>query len=81
METNLIRVIRAIRAIRAIRGGRRIESVTVNGHSEIMKIKAIIHEPEEGGFEAEVPALSGCSAQGVTVEELTENHQRWEQSH
>jgi predicted RNase H-like HicB family nuclease len=38
-----------------------------------MKIKAIIHEAEEGGFWAEVPALPGCSTQGETIEELTEN--------
>jgi predicted RNase H-like HicB family nuclease len=38
-----------------------------------MKIKAIIHKAEEGGFWAEVPALPGCSTQGETLEELTEN--------
>ena len=38
-----------------------------------MKIKAIIHEAEEGGFWAEVPALPGCSTQGETLEELTGN--------
>lgn len=38
-----------------------------------MKIKALIHQAEEGGFWAEVPALPGCSTQGDTVEELTEN--------
>ena len=38
-----------------------------------MKIKAIIHEAEEGGFWAEVPALPGCSTQGETMEELTQN--------
>jgi predicted RNase H-like HicB family nuclease len=38
-----------------------------------MKIKAVIHEAEEGGFWAEVPALPGCSTQGETLEELTEN--------
>jgi predicted RNase H-like HicB family nuclease len=38
-----------------------------------MKIKAIIHDAEEGGFWAEVPALPGCSTQGDTLEELTEN--------
>lgn len=38
-----------------------------------MKFKAIIHDAEEGGFWAEVPALPGCSTQGETIEELTEN--------
>lgn len=38
-----------------------------------MKIKAIIHEADEGGFWAEVPSLPGCTTQGETVAELTEN--------
>lgn len=35
-----------------------------------MKIKVVIHEAEEGGFWAEVPAISGCATQGDTFEEL-----------
>jgi hypothetical protein len=31
---------------------------------EAMKIKVIVHEPEEGGYWAEVPALPGCATQG-----------------
>jgi predicted RNase H-like HicB family nuclease len=31
-----------------------------------MKIKAIIHEAEEGGFWAQVPAIPGCATQGGT---------------
>jgi len=38
-----------------------------------MKIKAIIHDAEEGGFWAEVPALPGCVTQGESLEELTSN--------
>jgi len=38
-----------------------------------MNLKAIIHEAEEGGFWAEVPALPGCVTQGETVEEVTLN--------
>ena len=38
-----------------------------------MKLKAIIHKAHEGGFWAEVPSLPGCSTQGETIEELTEN--------
>ena len=38
-----------------------------------MKIKVIIHEAEEGGYWAEVPAISGCATQGDTMEELLEN--------
>lgn len=38
-----------------------------------MKLRAIIHEAEEGGFWAEVPALPGCLTQGDTKEELEAN--------
>ena len=38
-----------------------------------MKIKAIVHEAEEGGLWAEVPAIPGCATQGETLEELTRN--------
>jgi predicted RNase H-like HicB family nuclease len=40
-----------------------------------MTLKAIIHEAEEGGFWAEVPALPGCFTQGETLQELEENIQ------
>jgi predicted RNase H-like HicB family nuclease len=38
-----------------------------------MKVKAIVHEAEEGGYWAEVPAIPGCATQGQTVEELMQN--------
>lgn len=38
-----------------------------------MKIKVVIHEAEEGGYWAEVPALPGCATQGETIDELTQN--------
>ncbi len=38
-----------------------------------MKIKVIIHEAEEGGYWAEVPAIPGCATQGETFEELLQN--------
>lgn len=38
-----------------------------------MKIKAIVHEEEEGGFWAEVPAIPGCATQGDTMDELMRN--------
>ena len=38
-----------------------------------MKLKVIVHEAEEGGFWAEVPAIPGCATQGETFEELLEN--------
>jgi predicted RNase H-like HicB family nuclease len=38
-----------------------------------MKIKVVVHEAEEGGFWAEVPALPGCVTQAETKEELMKN--------
>jgi predicted RNase H-like HicB family nuclease len=38
-----------------------------------MKLKVIIHEAEEGGYWAEVPAIPGCVTQGETFEELLTN--------
>ena len=38
-----------------------------------MKIKVVVHEAEEGGYWAEVPALPGCATQGETMEELLHN--------
>ncbi|MDE0838697.1 MAG: type II toxin-antitoxin system HicB family antitoxin [Kiritimatiellae bacterium] len=38
-----------------------------------MNIKAIVHEAEEGGFWAEVPALPGCVTQGESIEEVRTN--------
>ena len=37
------------------------------------KLTAIIHEAEEGGYWAEVPALPGCFSQGETREEIEAN--------
>ena len=38
-----------------------------------MKVKAVVHEAEEGGYWAEVPAIPGCATQGETMEELLGN--------
>lgn len=38
-----------------------------------MKLKVIIHNAEEGGYWAEVPAILGCVTQGESFEELLEN--------
>jgi predicted RNase H-like HicB family nuclease len=38
-----------------------------------MKLKVVVHEAEEGGFWAEVPAIPGCATQGETFEELLQN--------
>lgn len=38
-----------------------------------MKLKAVIHNAEEGGYWAEVPSVPGCATQGDTFEELLVN--------
>ena len=38
-----------------------------------MKLKVIVHEAEEGGYWAEVPAIPGCATQGDTFDELLKN--------
>lgn len=44
-----------------------------------MKIRAIVHEVEEGGYWAEVPSIAGCAAEGATEEEAVRRlHERIE---
>ena len=38
-----------------------------------MEIEVIVHDAEEGGYWAEVPAIPGCATQGETFEELIAN--------
>jgi predicted RNase H-like HicB family nuclease len=38
-----------------------------------VKLKVIVHEAEEGGYWAEVPAIPGCATQGDTFQELLTN--------
>jgi len=38
-----------------------------------MKIKVVVHEAEEGGFWAEVPAIPGCATEGENLDELMAN--------
>jgi predicted RNase H-like HicB family nuclease len=38
-----------------------------------MKLTVIVHEAEEGGYWAEVPAIPGCATQGDTFDELLYN--------
>jgi hypothetical protein len=38
-----------------------------------LRIKVVVHEAEEGGYWAEVPAIPGCVTQGETMEELMAN--------
>ena len=38
-----------------------------------MKLKVVVHEAEEGGYWAEVPAIPGCATQGDSFEALLSN--------
>lgn len=38
-----------------------------------MKLKVVVHNAEEGGFWAEVPAIPGCVTEGDTWDDLLEN--------
>ena len=38
-----------------------------------MRVTVIVHEADEGGYWAEVPALPGCASQGDTMDELLAN--------
>lgn len=38
-----------------------------------MRLKVVVHEAEEGGYWAEVPAIPGCATQGDTWDELLHN--------
>jgi predicted RNase H-like HicB family nuclease len=38
-----------------------------------MKIQAVIHPAEEGGYWAEVPGLPGCITEGDSMEEVLAN--------
>jgi predicted RNase H-like HicB family nuclease len=46
-----------------------------------MEYTIIIHTAEEGGYWAEVPALSSCFSQGETVEETIQNIKQAIESH
>ncbi|WP_445301904.1 type II toxin-antitoxin system HicB family antitoxin [Microcoleus sp. N9_A1] len=41
--------------------------------NKYMKIRAIVHPAEEGGYWAEVPGLPGCITEGETIEEVIIN--------
>jgi len=46
-----------------------------------MEYTIIIHQAEEGGYWADVPALTGCFSQGETVEETIQNIKQAIESH
>ncbi len=50
-----------------------VSIVLITNSRQCMKIKAIIHPAEEGGYWAEVPALPGCITEGDTMEEVMVN--------
>ena len=43
------------------------------GYNVCMKYSVIVHDAEEGGYWAEVPALPGCYSQGESVDDALEN--------
>ena len=38
-----------------------------------MKLQVVVHEAEEGGYWAGIPAIPGCATQEETFEELLQN--------
>ena len=50
-----------------------IDDRPAGAYPDAMKVKVIVHEAEEGGFWAEVPALPGCASQGETMEDVIAN--------
>ncbi|GAB4188951.1 MAG: hypothetical protein Fur006_29770 [Coleofasciculaceae cyanobacterium] len=52
-----------------------VSIVSTTSSVRVMKIRAIIHPAEEGGYWAEVPALPGCVTEGETMEEVLDNLQ------
>lgn len=38
-----------------------------------MELKIVVHQAEEGGYWAEVPAITGCVSQGESFNELLRN--------
>ena len=51
-----------------------LASMTGFGHQKNqMTFEIIVHEAEEGGFWAEVPAMLGCATEGETLLELLLN--------
>ena len=42
-------------------------------YEALMKLAVVVHEAEECGYWADVPAISGCVTQGESFEELLTN--------
>lgn len=54
-------------------GAMPVPPITFWLYNPVMKIKVIVHQAEEGGYWAEVPAIPGCATQGETFEDLLQN--------
>jgi predicted RNase H-like HicB family nuclease len=44
-----------------------------SGWENVVKLKAVVHPADEGGFWVEIPALPGYVSQGGTIEETLPN--------
>jgi predicted RNase H-like HicB family nuclease len=53
--------------------GRLEKKYNIAREGDIMRLNVIVHDAEEGGYWAEVPAIPGCATQGDTFEELLHN--------
>jgi predicted RNase H-like HicB family nuclease len=49
------------------------EPKRVSGKEDVVKMKVLIYEAEEGGYWAKVPAIPGCVSQGETLEDVKAN--------
>ena len=49
------------------------DSVITQNGKLAMKLTIVVHEAREGGYWAEVPAITGCVSQGESLDELLEN--------
>jgi len=49
------------------------QTARLKHQGDAMKLKVIVHEADEGGYWAEVPAIPGCATQGETFDELLAN--------
>src|SRR5205085_10502629 len=65
--------IECLRSARVNSGVRCSPHYLARTYNRGMKIKVVVHEAEEGGYWAEVPAIPGCATQGETFEELLKN--------
>ena len=41
--------------------------------NQVVKLTIVVHDAEEGGYWAEVPAITGCVSQGESLDDLLKN--------